>query len=92
MVMVKIFPVQCLFAPKALLRVNDRGGGWRMCIIALCCACVSVCVSACVSACFVRTCMLLYQINHARAIACTYNVCTVCIRYTQNVTSSYNAY
>ena len=28
------------------------------------------------------TCVLLYQINHARAIACTYNVCTVCIQCT----------
>ena len=27
---------------KALLRVNDRGGVWRMCILALCRACVSV--------------------------------------------------
>ena len=26
----------------ALLRVNDRGGGWRMCILALCRACVCV--------------------------------------------------
>ena len=25
---------------KALLRVNDRGGVWRMCILALCRACV----------------------------------------------------
>ena len=43
---------------KALLRVNDRGGGWRMCILALC--------RACLCACFVRVCVLLYQINHAR--------------------------
>ena len=56
------------------------------------CVCVCVCVSVCVSACFVRTCMLLNQINHVRAIACRYNVCTVCIQYTQNVTSSYNVY
>ena len=27
---------------KALLRVNDRGGGWRMCILALCRVCVRV--------------------------------------------------
>ena len=27
---------------KALLRVNDRGGVWRMCILALCRACVCV--------------------------------------------------
>ena len=25
---------------KALLRVNDRGGGWKMCILALCRVCV----------------------------------------------------
>ena len=31
---------------KALLRVNDRGGGWKMCILALrrVCVCVSRCV------------------------------------------------
>ena len=34
---------------KALLRVNDRGGGWRMCILGLCRVCVT----------FVRA--LLYQ-------------------------------
>ena len=28
---------------KALLRVNDRGGGWIMCILALCRVCVRVC-------------------------------------------------
>ena len=28
---------------KALLRVNDRGGGWRTCILALCRVCVRVC-------------------------------------------------
>ena len=71
---------------KASLRVNDRGGGWRMCILALCRACV------CPRVLYVRTCVLLYQISHARAIACMCNVCTVCIQYTQNVTSSYNAY
>ena len=27
---------------KALLRVNDRGGGWKMCILALCRVCVCV--------------------------------------------------
>ena len=32
---------------KALLRVNDRGGGWRMCILALCRVCVCVCVCTC---------------------------------------------
>ena len=32
---------------KALLRVNDRGGGWRMCILALCRVCVCVCVRVC---------------------------------------------
>ena len=33
---------------KALLRVNDRGGGWRTCILALCrvCVCVTLCVLA----------------------------------------------
>ena len=35
---------------KALLRVNDRGGGWRMCILALCRVCVCVCVYVCVRA------------------------------------------
>ena len=35
---------------KALLRVNDRGGGWRTCILALCRVCVCVCVSRCVYA------------------------------------------
>ena len=36
---------------KALLRVNDRGGGWRMCILALCRVCVRVyvCVRALMS-------------------------------------------
>ena len=31
---------------KALLRVNDRGGGWRTCILDLCrvCVCVTLCV------------------------------------------------
>ena len=31
---------------KALLRVNDRGGGWRTCILALCRVCVTLCVLA----------------------------------------------
>ena len=33
---------------KALLRVNDRGGGWKMCILALrrVCVCVTLCVRA----------------------------------------------
>ena len=38
---------------KALLRVNDRGGGWRTCILALCrvCVCVRVCARmSCTSA------------------------------------------
>ena len=38
---------------KALLRVNDRGGGWRTCILAICrvsvCVCVRVCARACPS-------------------------------------------
>ena len=36
---------------KALLRVNDRGGGWKTCILALCRVCVTVyaCVRACPS-------------------------------------------
>ena len=62
----KFFPV---LRKKALLRVNDRGGGRRMCILALCRACVSV--RLCVRV--FCTCVLLYQINHARAIACTHN-------------------
>ena len=32
---------------KALLRVNDRGGGWRTCILALCRVSVCVCVRVC---------------------------------------------
>ena len=60
-----------------------------MCILALCRAC-RVCVCVCVRV--FCTCVLLYQVNHARAIACTYNVCTVCIQCTQGVTSSHNAY
>ena len=37
---------------KALLRVNDRGGGWRTCILALCrvCVCVCVCHAVCTRA------------------------------------------
>ena len=31
---------------KALLRVNDREGGWKMCILALCRVCVCVYVRA----------------------------------------------
>ena len=33
---------------KALLRVNDRGGGWRTSILVLCRACLCVCVCVCV--------------------------------------------
>ena len=61
---------------KALLRVNDRGGGWSLCILALC--------RACVFTCFVRACVLLHQINHARAIACTY-VRTIFVQYVYSV-------
>ena len=57
---------------KALLRVNDRGGGWKTCILASC--------RACLCACFVRACVLLYQINHARNssyVQCLYSMYTV---------------
>ena len=40
---INIFPSNAFLrrrCKKALLRVNDRGGGWRMCTLALCCACV----------------------------------------------------
>ena len=36
---------------KALLRVNDREGGWRTCILAFCRVCVCVCVGVCACAC-----------------------------------------
>ena len=39
---------------KALLRVNDRGGGWRTCILALCRVCVCTCVYVCVRTCPAR--------------------------------------
>ena len=73
----KFFPVQCLFALKArkvLLRVNDREGDWRMCILALCRVCVRVCV-------------LLYQIYHARTIACQLSCiqCTQCVQCVYSV-------
>ena len=50
-------PVQCLFVPKALLRVNNRVDGWRMCIRTRfipsmrVCVCVRACVRACVRVC-----------------------------------------
>ena len=76
---------------KALLRVNDRGGGWKTCILASCRACLCVCARVL----YVRACSFIKLIM--RAIARTYNVCTVCIytiQCTQSVatTSSYNAY
>ena len=56
---------------KALLRVNDRGGGWRMCILALCRACVCVCVlCVCVFVCFVRT--IRASMSSARTFANNY--------------------
>ena len=61
------FPVQCLFAlraQKGIGRVEGvvgdrlgtgRGGGWRMCILALCRACrVCVCVCVCSRVLYVR--------------------------------------
>ena len=57
MVMVKnFFPSNAFLRrrrKKALLRVNDRGGGLRMSILALCRACVCVC-AACVCVLYVR--------------------------------------
>ena len=35
---------------KALLRVNNRGGGWKMCILALCRVYVCTCVRTCARA------------------------------------------
>ena len=46
---------------KALLRVNDRGGDWRTCILALCRACVSLC--------FVRTYVPPCRLSSARTSA-----------------------
>ena len=67
---------------KALLRVNDRGGVWRMCILALCRACVCVrvfctCVRAPLSnlscarnSLYIRTMFVqcVYSVHRARAL------------------------
>ena len=56
-----LFPVQCLFAPKAQKGItkgyNDRGGVWRMCILGLCRVYVRT---------YVRTCARTSAVNLRR--------------------------